>query len=343
MVEFVVAQRILKIALEKYVIYQNHEEDSMRFIELTLLSGLLMSGYSGQAQDVVKNEKSVAPVNPVQTSASAKTAVATADAGQKPDVLLPDNIKLIIGQGETRNYYVRVREIHNLKKNLPPEQVEALYRFLYEKLDKQELPDLQFNGLKNEIVIELMKQTTKPEALSGHLVAMYYDKSFDPTWRDYCVQFFGKWYEQAPVNESREAMVKGLYDALQERNSSLGGTAITMLCHLTHLKEFDKDKISDLAYELMTAPDCAKSGKINAMQVCAELRNKKALPIARDWAANSNEMFVKMSAIAAVGMLGDPSDLPLLNHYKNSSDIRLSGPAKAAMAKINKAYKLSKY
>ena len=311
----------------------------MRLIELTLLVGLLAAGYLSHGQDVAKRETSAVPANPVPAKATQPTTTVEKNA----EVLLPDNIKLIIGQGADRNYFVRVREIHNLKKNLSPEQVETLYKFLYEKLDKQELPDLQFNGLKNEIVMELMKQTIKPEALSGHLVAMYYDKSFDPTWRDYCVQFFGKWYEQAPTNDAREAMVKGLYDALKERNSSLGGTAITMLCHLTHLKEFNKDKIADQAYELMTAPDCAKSGKIAAMQACAELRNKKALPIARDWADNSNEMFIKMSAIAAIGMLGDPSDLPLLNHYKSSSDIRLSGPAKAAFAKINKSYNLSKY
>ena len=310
----------------------------MRFIQLMLFVGLLAAGYSGYGQGVVKNEKSVVSVNPVPAKATQSATTVEKNA----EVLLPDNIKLIIGQGADRNYYVRVREIHNLKKNLSSEQIDALYKFLYEKLDKQELPDLQFNGLKNEIVMELMKQTIKPEALSGHLVAMYYDKSFDPTWRDYCVQFFGKWYEQAPVNNDREAMVKGLYDALKERNSSLGGTAITMLCHLTHLKEFDKDKIADLAYELMTAPDCAKSGKTSAMQVCAELHNKKALPIARDWADNSKEIFIKMSSIAAIGMLGDPSDLPLLNHYKNSTDIRLSGPAKAAIARINKAYKPSK-
>ena len=308
----------------------------MHFAKLTLLVGLMSSGYSGYGQAVAESEKSVAP-------ASVKTPAVSDKAKQNSAVLLPDNIKLILGQSETRNYFVRVREIHNLKKNLSPEQVDALYRFLYEKLEKQELPDLQFNGLKNEIVVALMKQTIKPEALSGHLVAMYYDKSFDPTWRDYCVQFFGKWYEQAPVNNDRQAMVKGLYEALKERNSSLGGTAITMLCHLTHLKEFDKDKIADLAYELMTAPDCATSGKISAMQVCAELRNKKALPVARDWADNSKEIFIKMSSIAAIGMLGDPSDLPLLNHYKSSTDIRLSGPAKAAIARINKAYGLSKY
>ena len=219
----------------------------MRFIKLTLLVGLLTAVYSGYGQDVVKNEKSVIPVSPAQAPVPAKTTQPTTTAEKNAEVLLPDNIKLIVGLGETRNYFVRVREVHNLKKNLSPDQIDALYKFLYEKLEKQELPDLQFNGLKNEIVIELMKQTIKPEALSGHLVTMYYDKSFDPTWRDYCVQFFGKWYEQAPANDARQAMVKGLYDALKERNSSIGGTSITMLRHLTHLKEFDKDKISDLA------------------------------------------------------------------------------------------------
>ncbi len=33
----------------------------MRFIELTLLTGLLMSGYSGHGQDAIKGEKSAVP------------------------------------------------------------------------------------------------------------------------------------------------------------------------------------------------------------------------------------------------------------------------------------------
>jgi hypothetical protein len=298
-----------------------------------------MSGYLGYGQEAVKSQKSAVPAAPIQPMAPAKAESAKdAIAEKKAESELPDNIKLIIGQGKDRNYYVRVREIHNLKSNLLSEEVEALYKFLYEKLEKQELPDLQFNALKNETVLVLMKQTVKPQALSGHLVAMYYDKSFDLTWRDYCVQFFGKWYELAPENAGRKAMVKGLYDALQERNSSIGGTAATMLCHLTRFKEFDKDKVSAHAYGLMTAPDCSTSGKSSAMQVCAQLRNSKALPVARDWAANNKEIFVKMSAISALGVLGDTSDLELLNQYQVSADIRLNRPAKAAIANINKTY-----
>ena len=103
---------------------------------------------------------------------------------------LPQNIKLIIGEGKTKNYYLRIRAIHSLSTNLPQEQVEALYKFLYTRLEKQPLKNLEFNALKNEIVLKLMRQKVKPQALAEHLVKMYNDKTFDPTWRDYCVQFF---------------------------------------------------------------------------------------------------------------------------------------------------------
>jgi HEAT repeat protein len=107
-----------------------------------------------------------------------------------------------------------------------------------------------------------------------------------------------------------------------------------MLCHLTHLPDFDKKEIADLAYELITSPDCSISGRTSGLQVCAELNNKEALPLARDWAANSKKTFIKMSAIAAIGMLGDKSDLTLLEQYSTSTDIRLRTPALAAIRKI---------
>ncbi len=45
----------------------------MRFIELTLLTGLLASGYSGHGQDFVKSEKSTVSVKPAQGPASVKS------------------------------------------------------------------------------------------------------------------------------------------------------------------------------------------------------------------------------------------------------------------------------
>lgn len=75
---------------------------------------------------------------------------------------LPDNIKLIIGQAKDTFYVPRVKAIHALPTNMPQDQIDACYDFLYQKLEKQSLPDLQFNGLKNELVFALMKQRKKP-------------------------------------------------------------------------------------------------------------------------------------------------------------------------------------
>ncbi len=281
---------------------------------------------------------SVNGISQVKKAEPAKKPVPVSDKKEKKEMFtnLPDNILLIIGKGKTRNYYVRVREIYKLGKNLPQNQIDALYEFLYNRLEDQELRNRAFNGLKNETVEALMKQRQKPKELSAHLVKMYKDKTFDPTWRDYCVQFFGKWYEKAPNNAGKKAMYHGLFDAVEERKGSIGGTAVTMMRHLVHLPEFDKKEVADLAYKLITSPDCSNSGKISGLQVCADLGDKRALPLAREWVEKSKNKFIKMSAMAAIGTLGDRSDLPLLEKYSSSTDIRLRGPAVAAIKKIKR-------
>ena len=252
---------------------------------------------------------------------------------------LPENIKLIIGKSKTKNYYLRVRAIHRLSNLLPKYQVEALYKFLYTRLEKQKLKNLEFNALKNEIVLALMKQKIKPADLSGHLVKMYQDKTFDSTWRDYCVQFFGKWYASAPRNKGREEMLKCLWTATTETNNSNAGTAVTMLIRMLNTGDIDKKKLSKAAYKVLTAKGSILPNKISSLQVCAELNNADALPIARQIVNDSHQnKILQMSAIAAIGMLGNKSDLPLLYKLQKSPDIRKKAPAKAAIKKINKRF-----
>jgi len=181
---------------------------------------------------------------------------------------LPENAKLIVGIGKTRNYLERVRAIHALGTNLPQDQIKAFYQFLYEKLEKQELADLEFNGLKNELVVALMAQDSKPPELSAHLVAMYKDKSFDITWRDYCVQFFGKWYDDAPVNDGRKAMYDGLFEAIKEKDGSVARAALGQLAYHSGRPGFDRVKIAGLAYEVLADPGYAPTNRLVAMQVC---------------------------------------------------------------------------
>ena len=252
---------------------------------------------------------------------------------------LPENIKQITGEDKTISYHLRLRAVHRLSNLLPQYQVEALYKFLYTRLEKQELKNLEFNALKNEIVLALMKQKVKPVDLAEHLVKMYNDKTFDPTWRDYCVQFFGKWYASAPRNKARDEMLKCLWTATTETNNSNAGTAVTMLIRMLDTGDVDHKKLSETAYKVLTAQGSILPNKISSLQVCAELNNADALPIARQIVNDNHQnKILQMSAIAAIGMLGDKSDLPLLYKLQKSHDIRLKSPAKAAIKKINKRF-----
>ena len=282
---------------------------------------------------------SMCMVGVILPAAGAETSKAASAPAKKAQVVissLPDEIKLIVGDSETQYYVPRVRAIHQLSDNLPADQVQACYGFLYKKLDSQSLPNLQFNGLKNELVLALMRQRRKPAELAEHLVKMYRDKSFDTTWRDYCVQFFGKWYPEAPKNNARREMADALWDALKnERGNSIAGAASSQLCFLSgRFPEFDKKAVSEASFEALNDPKCANISKVALLQTCAVLGNEKAMPIARKLAASGREPLLKASAIAAIGMLGSKDDLELLRQFERAKDIRLRAPAKAAVEKI---------
>ena len=248
---------------------------------------------------------------------------------------LPDEIKLIIGETKEQNYSPRVKAIHALSANLPDDQVQACYRFLYKKIETQKLPDLQFNALKNELVFVLMRQKKKPTELAGHLVKMYKDKSFDTTWRDYCVQFFGKWYPNAPDNQGRKDMAAGLWDALQhERGNRIAGGASAQLCFLSRrYPEFDKAKVSAESFNALTDPKCADISRLPLMHTCALLGNEKVLPIARKYAQKGSPM-MRASAIGVIGIVGNKDDIKMLEELASARDIRLQRPAHVAIDKI---------
>lgn len=249
---------------------------------------------------------------------------------------LPENIKLIIGQGTEQFYVPRVKAIHALPADMPQDQIDACYEFLYQKLESQKLPDLQWNALKNELVLALMRQRKKPAELSAHLVKMYKDKTVDVTWRDYCVQFFGKWYPNAPDNQGRKDMVAGLWDALKtERESRIAGAAASQLAFLARKHpEFDKTQVAAACFDALTDPKCANISKVSLLPACSILGYDKVLPVARKIAATEKNPMLRISAIGVIGEHGDQTDLKFLREMETASDIRFQRPAKAAIEKI---------
>ncbi len=236
-------------------------------------------------------------------------------------------------------YAERVRLIHHLPSNLALEQLERCRAFLESPLAGQPLPDLEFNGLKNELVFALLRQRDGLTELAELLVRMSRALETDATWRDYCVQFLGKCYPRIHDARSREAMADALWEALKtRRRGRAAGSAARQLMTLGRtFPEFPPEKVSAASLEALLDPASSDETKTALLQVCGTLGERGALPTARAIAGRNSAPVLRASAIAAVGMLGDASDLPLLKRLAASGDVRVSRPASAAIDRIQKS------
>ena len=242
--------------------------------------------------------------------------------------------------GEASSPYAeRIRLIHRLPSNLAPEQLERCRAFLESPLAGQPLPDLEFNGLKNELVFALLRQREGLTELAELLVRMSHAPETDATWRDYCVQFLGKCYPRIHDAKSREAMADALWEALktQRRGRAAGSAARQLMTLGRTFPEFPPEKVATASLEALLDPASSDETMTALLQVCGTLGDRGALPTARAIAGQNSAPVLRASAIAAVGMLGDASDLPLLKRLAASGDVRVSRPASAAIDRIRKA------
>ena len=258
---------------------------------------------------------------------------------KSPRTLSKVDAELVCICGETFSPYAeRVRLIHRLPSNLAPEQLERCRAFLGSPLAGQPLPDLEFNGLKNELVFALLRQREGLTELAELLVRVSRALETDATWRDYCVQFLGKCYPRINDAKSREAMADALWEALktQRRGRAAGSAARQLMTLGRTFPEFPPEKVSAASLEALLDPTCSEETKTALLQVCGILGERAALPAARTIAELDSSPVLRASAIAAIGMLGDASDLPLLERLAVSGDMRVSIPACSAIDRIMK-------
>jgi hypothetical protein len=238
--------------------------------------------------------------------------------------------------GDSSSYGERVALVHRLPGNLSAGQLVRCREFLEHSLAGQSLPDLEFNGLKNEVVFALMRQREGLVELSEVLVRMALSPETDETWRDYCVQFLGKCYPKVTDELSREAMSEVLWEVLRTcRSGRAAGSAARQLMMLSRsFSEFPAERVASASLEALQDSGCSEESQTALLQVCGTLGERGALSIARSIAERTTIPVLRASAIAAIGMLGDDSDLGVLQRLAASGDARVAVPARAAMERI---------
>ena len=241
-------------------------------------------------------------------------------------------IDFIAGKTKQKSYYPRAKAIHRLGQDLTQREVDCIYDFLNNGKGGSKLKPLEINSLKNDLAIVLMKQRNPPHQFGIRLVEMYDNKRNSSIWRDYCVQFMGRWYKSAPEKE-RKLIKKALLKAVTEHKNGIAGAALIAL-RSNIGSEISPREVRIAAYKVLTAQDTPDYVKLTALQICAMGRESRVLPIARDILKTSKNVPLKMSAIAAIGALGNGDDYDNLKKLSQSTDIRLRTSATSALKKL---------
>lgn len=250
-----------------------------------------------------------------------------------PAVEIPFSVGLIAGIETDKSYEPRIYDVSQLGRNLSDKEITALLYFLHKKAGDDVLPLLEFDAVKNDVASAIMNQERLPLEFAPHLIAMYYDRSLDDAWRDYCVQFLGQCYGKIE-NPQERALVRNLFnDALKDK-VGIPGAALIAMTGLADNPEFDGKKIADAAYSLCIDGKVDDMIKTTALQICAKFKKREVLSIARDMIKTSKNVPLKMSAVATVGAIGDNSDHDTLRSLAKSSDIRMRIASKAALKKM---------
>lgn len=231
------------------------------------------------------------------------------------------------------SYYKRAKQLATITSALQQNDLDAIHSFLDQK-DTGGLKTLEFNSLKNDLVLCLMRQSRKDDKLVPHLIAMYKDTTHDLVWRNYCVQFIGRIYQDSTMQEKSQ-LEKILQSVLKDPIPMLAVTGMIAIELNKDTIKFDKDLLYSRALELLQK-DIPTYVKVTLIQICGMNRIKpdQVRPILRNILKNSKEVQLKVSAIAALGEYGNREDLDIISPFYKSSDVRLRTAVMTAKKKL---------
>jgi hypothetical protein len=257
------------------------------------------------------------------------------NAQSKPEAL-SSAIWLIVD--EQADYVARLTAARTAITNLTTEDRQALYTFLQQRSPLDE--DQRGHVLKNLLMDGLCALNPPPTGLGDVLAGVYQDKSQSVVLRDYAMQHMVAFYEQmekTPDNgrNNLSQIRDTLWEALNETDSSIAGTALLGLEQLSEQRaEFDQNRIAEKALQLAGDNNAGELTHITAFQVCARLHVPDALPLLEQAASQGESVPLRISAIGALGTMGNAQAVPLLNSLLNGPEERLKLPAQNALTQI---------
>lgn len=246
---------------------------------------------------------------------------------------------------ETKDIKARVEAAHGLKARPTSEDLAALYGFLSKRNPLDETREGHY--LKNVVMDALCKLNPPLLGLGELLMQVYQDRGQNQVLRDYALQHLVPYYQLAEQTKAKdpetqkaelERVQDVMWQALSETDSTIAGTALLDLSYLAlgNRPEFDRNRIAAKALELAQTEGGGELTRITALQVCVDIGNEDALPVAMDIVQSGATVSLRISAVAVLGAFGAGNkDVKiLLDNLPLDQNERLVQPVRQALKKI---------
>jgi hypothetical protein len=248
----------------------------------------------------------------------------------------PERIRPFLKHEGAVSYAEQVARLRAISGPLTDEEVAAIRRYLKEPSTAASDPEGE-NWLRNVMLDKLVAQSTAPEDVASFLIGLYEDRSQDVVVRDYSVQHLGLLFDRVDRFE-QSSIQSALWHAIDESDSSIGGTALLSLLDLLEAgRPIDRGQLAEHASRLMMDDRCGELTRITAVQVCGRLRLESTYPTLLQLAQTAPSVSLQIAAIAALGEFSTPGTGPILEHLSQSSDPRIANAAQSASNRLTRA------
>ena len=208
-------------------------------------------------------------------------------------------------------YKTRIDFVHSLGRDLSAAQVDGLLAYLSAP-DPSLRPDREA-ALKNDVWNLLREQTVLPTNLVPATIAIFRAHEQAPAILDYCIQHLGAVALRVEDAGSLRDLRECLEEASRENARPYSGTALIALTHVPAPGSPDRTFLLARTLALASDPAAHPAARATALQIGAEQGFSGVLPHVRAILADSSHpATLHISALAAIGALGDATDLPRL-------------------------------
>jgi hypothetical protein len=200
--------------------------------------------------------------------------------------------------------------------------------FFEKEIFNREYWDVTRNNMANALV---WQESPNPR-LHELFAKMLADESESPVWRDYCLQFLSECLKSSSDPDA----IKSLLTRYAQSKDGLAGTAIVNVGLQEAAGRMKPGETFSQQLEAQLAdPEVVTPTKLSILAMIGKRNDVRLLPLVRSYATNSTDA-LRRTAIATLGQIGGPDDLPLIRAGLTDPNRAVKMAAEAALKAMDR-------